>query len=122
MKNLLTETLETLEANNKTVRDVIWVGTVYAWTTWDNFEAIADIEYDEGFGSSEVAEDLLVVGENWWLERHDYDGSEWWEYKELPTQCKNCIELKAVTISQAEALGFDVNCGWENLSTINNWE
>lgn len=30
--------------------------------------------------------DLLVVGNNWWLERHNYDGSEWWEFKRLPTR------------------------------------
>ena len=30
----------------------------------------------------EVAEDLVVVGDNWWIERHEYDGNEWWEYKE----------------------------------------
>lgn len=21
-----------------------------------------------------------------WLERHEYDGSEWWEYKTMPTE------------------------------------
>ena len=28
----------------------------------------------------------MVVGNNWWLERHEYDGSEWWEYKQFPVK------------------------------------
>jgi len=27
---------------------------------------------------------LTVAGDDWWLERHGYDGSEWWEFKTLP--------------------------------------
>lgn len=26
----------------------------------------------------------MIVGDDWWMERHEYDGSEWWEFKELP--------------------------------------
>lgn len=37
-------------------------------------------------GTEEVATDLLVVGDGWWLERHEYDGSEWWEHKALPAK------------------------------------
>ena len=39
-----------------------------------------------GFGGAEVNENLFVVGADWWLERHEYDGSEWWEFKTLPTK------------------------------------
>jgi len=31
-----------------------------------------------------IRNDLYVVGEDWWLERGEYDGSEWWEFKRLP--------------------------------------
>ena len=30
--------------------------------------------------------DLLIVGDDWWLERHEYDGAEWWEFKTLPCE------------------------------------
>jgi hypothetical protein len=33
---------------------------------------------------------LQLVGETFWIERAEYDGSEWWEYKEIPKRpsCK----------------------------------
>ena len=40
--------------------------------------------YDNGFGGAEVHGDLKIVGNDWWMERGEYDGSEWWEFKTLP--------------------------------------
>jgi hypothetical protein len=117
--NLLKETLELLESNNKKETDVEWVGTTTHKTTWEAFKSKADTEYDGGFGSPKVAQDLLIVGENWWMERHEYDGSEWWEFKEIPIEPKEIIELKALTVIQADELEYDVSCGWENLLAIN---
>ena len=117
--NLLENTIENLKTNGKKEADVKWVGTKTHKCTWIDFKSIADIEFNSGFGSPKVAEDLLIVGDNWWLERHEYDGSEWWEYKELPKEPTETIALKAVTISQAEELGYDVSCGWENLLSLN---
>jgi hypothetical protein len=31
---------------------------------------------------------IIVVGKDWWLERHEYDGSEWWEFKTMPDKNK----------------------------------
>lgn len=84
MINLLKETKEMLNKNNKLEKDVLWVGNEESSISWQEFVKISDIEYDNGLGSQNVASDLLVVGKEWWLERHEYDGSEWWEYKELP--------------------------------------
>lgn len=85
MTNLLEETLKVLADNGKTPDDVEWVGSVsFGWFSWDDFAGLANKTYNSGFGGQEVASDLVVAGKNWWLERHDYDGSEWWEYKEQP--------------------------------------
>ena len=123
MSNLLKETLEILERNNKKETDVKWVGTSTHKTTWEDFKKNADVDYESGYGSSKVAQDLLVVGENWWLERGEYDGSEWWNYKEMPKEMPKepteTIELKALTVNQAYDLGYDISCGWENLLAIN---
>lgn len=119
MSNLLKETIELLERNNKKETDVKWVGTTTHKASWEDFKSKADTEYDSGFGSSKVAQDLLIVGDNWWMERHEYDGSEWWEFKEIPNEPKEKIELKALTVFQADELDFDVSCGWENLLAIN---
>jgi hypothetical protein len=69
--NFLTETLEVLKENSKTPEDVRWVGTQngdYA-LTWDEFKPLADFEYDNEHGAIEIASDLIIVGDDWWLNR-----------------------------------------------------
>lgn len=82
--NLLNETIEILKEHNKSSEDVLWVGSYDLFFTWKSFKSLSDKEYNDGFGGQEVIPDLLIVGDNWWLERHEYDGSEWWEFKKLP--------------------------------------
>ena len=111
MINLLEETKRVIEENNHGVDEVKWLGSAnFGWFKWEDFEQIADIEYDNGYGAPEIAQDLLVVGEDWWLERHEYDGSEWWEFKTTPSKPDGYSKpkgLKAIII------------GWEDLSEIN---
>lgn len=97
--NLLQETLQSLKENGKTSQDVVWVGNQdgHYSITWAEFSAIAEkTTYSSGFGNQEIASDLVIVGENWWLERHEYDGSEWWEYKELPHVSKSAKSFTKV--------------------------
>lgn len=117
--NLLKETNEILKKYNKTLNDINWVGSTNNFVDVNEFIKIADVEYDSGYGAPEVAENLLIVGVDWWLERHEYDGSEWWEYKSIPIKPNNKFRLKALTIDQAEKLNFNVSCGWESLERIN---
>lgn len=78
--NLLSETLSDLLSNGKSPLDVFWVGSKdgkYA-ISWEEFAKIAtNTNYNEGLGGQEITSDLVVVGQSWWLERHEYDGSEW---------------------------------------------
>lgn len=91
--NLLQETIQILKENNKTLQDVLWIGSsisdgnsyrLNTRTTVEDFVIRANQNYDDGYGREEVNIGLIVVGENFWLERHEYDGAEWWEYKEIP--------------------------------------
>ena len=84
--NLLEETINVINLNHHNPSEVEWVGNLEGTNaiTWTKFTKLADKDYDSDFGTQEVYADLVVVGGNWWLERHEYDGSEWWEYKELP--------------------------------------
>ena len=90
MRNLLKETTEAIADEGHTVEDVQWVGAVIdseeeGWScSWQEFEKEADLTYHAGYGGQEINEYLLVVGSNWWLERHEYDGRERWEHKTLP--------------------------------------
>lgn len=94
LTNLKDETLEVLERNNKTIEDILFI-TNGKITSYDkeNFIKVIDFTYDGGFGGNEINLALKIVGNDWWLERHEYDGSEWWVYKELPTPDKNIGEL-----------------------------
>ena len=82
--NFLQETLKALAIHGKGAGDVIWVGNKTEYQRWDEFAVSADFEYSAGFGGNEIDLNLKVVGFNWWLERGEYDGSEWWEYKSYP--------------------------------------
>ena len=110
MANLLKETIECLEDNGKRPSDVLWVGRYhveacrnaagktiwhprYCKSTWHDFCSKADFEYDNGYGLPEIPTDLIVVGKDFWLERHDYDGSEWWEFKTMPEEPEETAEL-----------------------------
>ena len=84
--NLLNETRDILLSNNKTFDDVLFVGDRATHTKMavKEFLEHANVEYDDGYGIEEINTDLILVGKDFWLERHEYDGSEWWEYKSMP--------------------------------------
>jgi hypothetical protein len=100
--NLLEETIKLMAEHGKAPTDVRFVVgnpgchyriSVVGVGTWEDFAALADIKYDNGFGGAEIDEALQVVGDDWWLERHEYDGSEWWEFKTLPRRAEGAGPL-----------------------------
>ena len=61
-----------------------------------NFEEVArKTNYDSGWGAAEIRSDLMIVGRDWWLERNEYDGSEWWEFRTMPL-----IPDKKITVTK----------------------
>ena len=109
--NLLKETISDLRECGKTMQDVVWIGTTEVEIPVEVFERLADKEYDSSYGWAEVATDLLVCGDGWWLERHEYDGSEWWEFKETPHRPSRKVVPKRVMNS---------NNGWCTLKEMNH--
>ena len=88
--NLLKETLMVLNRHDKTFDDVKWIGLEDGSKTInvDDFIKMADkIKYDIACYNNSINTDLVIVGDTWWLERHEgsHDKPEWWEFKELPT-------------------------------------
>lgn len=111
MKNLFEETMKVLNNNGKTMDDVISIqGDDFAITVENFIEIAKQTNYDSGYGSQEIARDLKIIGEDWWLERMEYDGSEWWEFKKIPQITKN--------IKEVYNLHSD-SCGWMTLKEIN---
>lgn len=81
--NLLKETLEDIKSSGHIIDDIVFIGSEASGfcCEWNEYESIANIEYDNGFGAQEIAADLIVVfsdGSKMW--RHEYDGSECWSY------------------------------------------
>ena len=115
--NLLKETLDIIRLIGKDEKDIMWVGSEdgkYA-ISWNEFKEIAEkTNYDEGFGAQEIAMDLVIVfSDGSWLERAEYDGSEWWEYKKTPVR-KSCTQsFNRVKVKSSEV-------GWKTLSELNS--
>lgn len=84
MVNLLEETKAILKEHGLSLKDVSFVMNEDYEIPVDTFIRESNHTYDNGYGLEEVCLTLQVVGENWWLERHEYDGSEWWEFKKKP--------------------------------------
>ena len=94
MANLYLETKEKLEELDFTwdsikyisVKDSDWKdnANLYEIKLDDFIRFAKSYDYDEGFGSAEVNKTLRIVFyDGSFLERGEYDGSEWWEYKKL---------------------------------------
>nr|DAS60082.1 MAG TPA: hypothetical protein [Caudoviricetes sp.] len=87
MSNLWEETIEFLKENDKTFEDVLYIQGEDFKVTKENFEIVAKkTDYDAGFGAQHVPKDLVLVGEDWWIERYEYDGAEWWDFKSIPAR------------------------------------
>jgi len=100
--NLLKETLNILNKNRLKQSDVLWCGSVdFGYFTWQDFKDLANTDYHNRSGL-EVATDIVIVTKKGYLERHNYDGSEWWEYKEIPKMPKNYRKPIALTDGQAD--------------------
>lgn len=106
MSNLWEETIEFLKENDKTFEDVLYIQGEDFKVTKENFEIVAKkTDYDSGFGAQHVATDLVLVGDGWWIERAEYDGSEWWEFKTIPTE-----KVKVVPILYLDRGMWDTLC------------
>lgn len=82
--NFKNELIEVLKAYNKTIDDIVWVGYDDGEIDLKSFLDNIDFEYDNGYGGISISLGLMVVGNDWWLERYEYDGSEWWDFKKYP--------------------------------------
>lgn len=102
--NLLKETEEELERHGKTWEDIIWIGNTEFTISLEHFKELSNKKYDNGYGAQEVSGDLLIVGEDWWLEREEYDGSESWEFKRLPQKPIKEVKVKRIIGGMWESL------------------
>lgn len=114
MTNLWDETIQKLSDNGKVFEDVRYIQGTDFKITKENFEQVAKkTDYYAGYGSAKVAGDLVLVGDGWWLERHEYDGAENWRFKENPSEINETKEIKRLaggmwnTLSELNDPDFD---------------
>ena len=112
--NFKDETLDTLLENQKTWNDVKFIqGNNFSVSNnKDELLELMNFDYDNDYGAPKIAQDLKIVGDNWWLERAEYDGSEWWDYKETPKQNANAKTIKRFQIKEDQI-------GWVSLEDVN---
>jgi hypothetical protein len=55
----------------------------YTEGLYKKFVASLNFEYDNGFGGQELY-GIIWYADGAWSERDEYDGSEWWAYRETP--------------------------------------
>tara|TARA_R110000868_G_scaffold234054_3_gene487767 strand:+ start:1798 stop:2109 length:312 start_codon:yes stop_codon:yes gene_type:complete len=93
--NTLQELQETLSDFSKEVSDIKCLTISYeqqtfnlkiGWTEqdWNKLLNDLDFEYHEGYGGQELFDSIVWFNDGSWLERGEYDGSEWWAYKTTP--------------------------------------
>jgi hypothetical protein len=118
MINLLIETQLMLNRLQKTPDDVIFIGSQdgeFA-CTWEEFQLLANQEYDNGYGAQKVACDLIIVfNDNSYLDRSEYDGSENWRYNFIPKPQTTTKPIKSLFCTEDQV-------GWCFLKEIQQAE
>jgi hypothetical protein len=104
--NLLAETLDAIAESGHSHTDVVFIGSQLSGHScaWDEYAALADFEYDNGYGGQIIASDLAIVFfDGGQLRRAEYDGSEWWEFIapfRAPEQTRRISTLKGETLAE----------------------
>jgi hypothetical protein len=81
--NLLKETTEAISDSGHTPEQIVFIGSRASGheCTWAEFQALANVEYDNGYGPQEVASDLeIAFTDGATMTRREYDGAEAWQF------------------------------------------
>lgn len=63
--------------------DLIKLPVGYTEEQYNQFLEQLDFQYDSGYGS-QYLQGIIWYENDMWSERGEYDGSEWWEYRQMP--------------------------------------
>lgn len=97
MVNFLDETIEVLQdfygENFRGKVDYVYIDV--RSSTFEEFEKWADFEYDNGYGHVAINLSMcIVMTDNSWLSRDEYDGSESWIYNKKPDRAECEIDFE----------------------------
>lgn len=122
LRNFWEETIGVLENEDKTWEDVIRVGTKEGYIEKELFKKLAkETNYDNGYGASKIAEDLIIEGKRFRLVRGEYDGSEWWDYIPLENFIgnKKLENIKVLSVENSNKILGNNYVGWKSLEELN---
>jgi len=115
--NLLEETIDDIKISGHTPEDIVFIGSEDTGhrCTWAEFQTLANIKYDAGFGAQEVASDLIIVfSDGARMERSEYDGSENWRYSKPFTMPTESHPITHLTVAGSDRVGW---CDLKDLNT-----
>lgn len=113
--NLLTETIKAIAASGHTPDDIVFIGSLESAhaCNWAEFNKVANVEYDSGFGAAKVAKDLVIIfsdGQKMW--RDEYDGSEWWGFSAPSAIPSQTYPIHRLVVAEDEI-------GWKDIAEMN---
>jgi hypothetical protein len=113
--NLLRETTAVINEFDHVSTEIVFIGSEGSGhsCTWEEFQTIANIEYDNGFGGQEIASDLIIVfSDGSRMYRNEYDGSECWAMVSAFKQ--PTVQLEITTVCSGRS--------WDTLANMNKIE
>ena len=98
--NFYKETCEAIIDSHHTIDDIDFFSMIIGKDCMDNtkeiqfsfddFKRNANFNYDNGYGSAKINTSLKIIFKDGsFLERREYDGSEWWEFVQIPKKDKS---------------------------------
>lgn len=92
---LLKTTLRDLQKNGKSPKDIRYIQTSKFNFSWENFKNAADFELGGQYYSHIVKMDLVIVGDDWWMERECDDAYmfNYWVFRQFPKRLSNTKEI-----------------------------
>jgi len=118
-ETLLKETIHELLRWGKQPYDIIRIGSFCGTygCTWEEFQQLADFYYDDGYGITEVATDLIILfRDGTWFERESYDGAESWVCRGVPPFLSMWDNPEQINSLQGWGKIKDNNARWEKLT------
>lgn len=99
--NLLEETIKDIKESGHTPEDIVFIGSEKSGycCEWEDFKAIANIDYPCSNGGHEIAGDLVIVfrdGSKMWRDYHESNGFEHWSYSKpfkMPEKKKQLLRV-----------------------------
>lgn len=100
MRDFLKETTDILADYGKKLSDIkFFTNGLYNVSVADFIREAENFEYDSGFGTNYINDQLVGVGADFLLIRKEYDGAEHWDYTKLDNAFSRSFASKYIIFS-----------------------